>query len=464
MVDEQALYTISPLDGRYATMVEPLTEYVSEAALMRARTRVEAEYLIALSDHDDIPISITEQTRIQLRKIYQEFDTDDAKRIKKIETEGTETYPATNHDVKAIEYFLRSQLPNHLNPWIHFGLTSEDVTNIAYRILIRDALTDILIPSITQITDQLIDFAHVYADTPMVAKTHGQPASPTTFGKEMAVFASRLIKNLQDLQQAVEGMEAKFSGATGTYAAHTIAIQGVNWRAFAADFVTRFDMSLVEPTTQINPGDDINRIFNALQYIHAVLLDLDRDMWEYIQNNYLHQTSKPSETGSSTMPHKINPIDFENSEGNLAKANTDLDFIGDYITTSRLQRDLSDSTVKRNMGAALGHSLIGYEKLSAGLSKIEPNEEKMLNDLHETPEVITEAIQTILRREGETNAYEIIKDQTRGESITLEELHSIIDTMDIQEDTKEELRALTPAKYTGLAAELAESIERQNNT
>ncbi|WP_435179751.1 adenylosuccinate lyase [Halorussus sp. AFM4] len=456
------LYAVSPLDGRYAGRTEPLRAFASEAALMRARVRVEVEYLVALADLDATPLELGESDRDALRELYESFDEDDAALVKRIETEGYGDYPATNHDVKAVEYFVREHLPEgaaDASSWIHFALTSEDVNNLAYRLLAKGAVDEVLLPELRDVRTALTDLAREYADVPMLARTHGQPATPTTFGKEMAVFASRLGRAVGRVKDARDGLQGKLAGASGTYAAHIAAYPDVDWPAFAREFVENLGLEQAPVTTQVNPCDDLAELFDALRGANNVLLDLDRDAWRYVSDRYLGQEAAAGETGSSTMPHKVNPIDFENSEGNLSKANSDLVFLGDYVTSSRLQRDLSDSTVKRNIGAAFAYCLLGYTKLQDGLSKVVPNEQVMREELESTPEIIGEAVQTILRREGHDDAYERVKDLTRGRRVTLEDFRELFADLDVDEDTREELLALTPAGYTGVASELAADVD-----
>ncbi|MFB6123882.1 MAG: adenylosuccinate lyase [Haloferacaceae archaeon] len=456
--DRGPLHAVSPLDGRYARYTDPLVSYASESALMRARVRVEVEYLLALADLDATPLDIDADDRVALRDRYETFDADDADLIKRLETEGAEGFSATNHDVKAVEYFVRTACDESLHPWIHFGLTSEDVNNLAYRLLVKPAVEDVLLPALADVRDELSGLAREYRDTPMLARTHGQPATPTTFGKEMAVVAARLGRAMGRVRDAAADLSGKLAGASGTYAAHVAAYPDVDWRAFAREFVTGLGLDHTALTTQVNPCDDLATLFDALRGVNNVLLDLDRDAWLYVSDRYLGQEAVEGETGSSTMPHKVNPIDFENSEGNLSKANADLVFLADYVTTSRLQRDLSDSTVKRNVGAALAHCLIGYRKTEAGLGKVVPNETVMREDLEATPEVVGEAVQTILRREGDTEAYERVKALTRGRHTTLDDFRALFDDLDVEESVREELRALTPAGYTGLAADLVDDL------
>ena len=427
---------------------------------MRARVQVEVEYLLALADLDATPLTIDASQRQHLRGLYEEFDQEDASVVKQLETEGYGEYAATNHDVKAIEYFLRLHLPEDLEVanWIHFGLTSEDVNNLAHRLLVGPAVADVLVPELRAVRDRLVEFAHDYGDLPMLARTHGQPATPTTFGKEMAVYASRLGKAIARIEAAAADLSGKLAGASGTYAAHHAAYPDVDWPAFSEAFVADLGLEHEPLTTQVNPCDDLEAIFDALRGANNVLRDLDLDMWLYVSDRYLGQQAVEGETGSSTMPHKVNPIDFENSEGNLSKANSDLTFLGDYVTTSRLQRDLSDSTVKRNIGSAFAYCLIAYEKCQRGLDKVVPNEQVMRDDLDATPEVIGEAVQTILRREGHDDAYEQVKKATRGQSVTIEDFHAMIEDLDVSESVREELLALTPAGYTGVADDLADGV------
>ncbi|MFT4882707.1 MAG: adenylosuccinate lyase [Natronomonas sp.] len=461
MTDRGPLYAVSPLDGRYARYTEPLSEYASEAALMRARVEVEVEYLLALADLDATPLELADDERADLRALYEDFDAEDAEIIKQLETEGYDGYSATNHDVKAVEYFIRMHLPDEetQGPWVHFGLTSEDANNLAHRLLVKPAIEDVLAPEIREIRDVLAAEAREYRDLPMLARTHGQPATPTTYGKELAVYAARLGKALARLEAAAADISGKLAGASGTYAAHHAAYPEVDWRAFSEAFVESLGLQHTSLSTQINPCDDLAAVFDALRGVNNVLRDLDLDMWLYVSDRYLGQETVEGETGSSTMPHKVNPIDFENSEGNLTKANSDLTFLGDYITTSRLQRDLSDSTVKRNIGAAFAHCLIAYGKTQKGLAKVAPNEDVMREELEANPEIIGEAVQTILRREGDTEAYEKIKDLTRGQRATLADFRELFDDLDVDESVREELRALTPADYTGLGDELVDELD-----
>jgi len=460
MTERGPLAAVSPLDGRYARYTEPLVPYASERALMRARVEVEVEYLIALADLDATPLSIDDGQRATLRSLYEEFDDEDATVVKQLETEGYGEYAATNHDVKAIEYFIRLGMPDDLDAgnWIHFGLTSEDVNNLAQRLLVKPAAEEVLVPELREIRDTLVEMAHTYADVPMLARTHGQPATPTTFGKEMAVYASRLGQAIGRVERAADDLSGKLAGASGTYAAHVAAYPDVDWPTFAESFVGDLGLEHEPLTTQVNPCDDLAVLFDALRGANNILLDLDLDVWLYVSDRYLGQEAVEGETGSSTMPHKVNPIDFENSEGNLSKANSDLVFLGDYVTNSRLQRDLSDSTVKRNIGAAFAHCLIGYSKCQNGLAKVVPNEQVMRDDLASTPEIIGEAVQTILRREGYADAYEQVKKATRGREVSIEDFHDMFADLDVSDEVRAELEALTPTDYTGIAEQQADGI------
>ena len=504
---DDPLAAVSPIDGRYAGRTASLSPYASEAALMRARTRVEVEYLIQLAALEATPIDLDTHAVAALRDLYGSFSGDDARLIKRLETEGAAGYAATNHDVKAVEYFLRVRLTEiaegseggegsadddagsadddaggadddaggadggggadpiapiddaeMLFPWIHFGLTSEDVNNLAQRLLIVPAVSEVLVPAVREVRDALVELAHEHRDTPMLARTHGQPATPTTFGKEMAVYAARLGRALGRVEAATDDLSGKLAGASGTYAAHVAAYPEVDWEGVSRSVVEGLGLDHQPLATQVNPCDDLAALFDALRGVNNVLLDLDVDAWLYVSDRYLGQRAVEGETGSSTMPHKVNPIDFENSEGNLSKANSDLTFLADYVTTSRLQRDLSDSTVKRNVGAAFAHCLIGYSKTTDGLSTVVPNEVVMREELEATPEIIGEAVQTILRREGDTAAYERVKELSRGSRVTLEDFRALFDDLDIDPAVREELRALTPAGYTGIAAALADGV------
>ena len=458
--DRGPLGAVSPLDGRYARYTEPLVPYASERALIGARLEVEVEYLLALAELDATDLTVSDDDRDRLRAIVAEFDDEGAALVKQIETEGTGDRPATNHDVKAVEYFLRDRLPDSIAPeWVHFGLTSEDVNNLAYRLLLGPAVEDVLAPRVREIRERLDEMATAHNDLAMLARTHGQPATPTTLGKELAVYASRLDRQLSRLR-GVE-LRGKLAGASGSYAAHVAAYPEVDWPAFAAAFTERLGLAREPVTTQVNPADDLAELFAALRGVNTVLIDLAVDAWLYVSQTYLGQDAADGEVGSSTMPHKVNPIDFENCEGNLSRANADLAFLAEYLTNSRLQRDLSDSTVKRTIGAALAHCLIGYEKLASGLDAVAPNEAAIAADLEAHPEVLGEAIQTILRREGHPEAYEAVRAATRDESVSLANIRNLIEELDVPASVRVELRELSPAAYTGVADELADRSGRR---
>lgn len=464
MTSRDSLDAVSPLDGRYARYTEPLSPYMSEAALMRARVEVEVEYLIALETLDEIPLTIEDSDLEALRALYADFELTDASVIKQFEIDGYAGYEATNHDVKAVEYFIRNNLPAETEPWVHFALTSEDVNNLAYRLLVRRAFENVLRPAIEEVRAKLQEDAATFHDLPMLARTHGQPATPTTYGKELAVYVSRIDRSLTRIERAGEELAGKVAGASGTYAAHHVAYPTVDWQAFAREFISELGFEPLPATTQVNPGDDIAALFDALRGLHNVLIDLNQDMWLYISNRYLKQdvSKTAAETGSSTMPHKVNPIDFENSEGNLSKANNDLSFLADTITRSRLQRDLSDSTVKRNFGTAFAHSLIGYQKAFAGLKKVVPDTSVLEAELAANPEVIGEAVQTILRREGDPEAYERLKTLTRGSRTDIDDFHALFDDLEIDDAVREELYQLTPDSYTGIAESIVATVLEAN--
>lgn len=449
------LDAISPVDGRYAERTNALRPFMSETALARERVHVEIAYLLTLDEVANVPLSLSAGEREQLVDVYEGFERSDAARIKQIETDGTEERPPTHHDVKAVEYFVRDQVRPAIEPWVHFGLTSEDVNNLARRLLLRGALEDVLLPSLQEVRSELTTLARSGRGVPMPARTHGQPASPTTFGKECAVFATRLARSLGSVQAATDAMQGKCSGATGTYAAHVVSLPDVDWRSVCSGFVSDLGLDPVEPTTQVNPGDDIAAVFDALGRVAGVCLDCTRDFWAYTADGYLKQ-AVGDDVGSSTMPHKVNPIDFENAEGNFSKARSDLDFLSGYLVTSRLQRDLSDSTVKRTVGPTLAHMQLAADRLADGLSGVAPDADAMQTDLDAHPEVLTEAIQTCLRVAGHRDAYERVKAATRGQRVTKEILHEIIQTADLPDELAERLLGLQPEDYIGLSPELAD--------
>jgi len=441
------LTAISPVDGRYRSKCEVLADYFSEFALIRYRVRVEVEYFIALCR---IPLpalaGVSEAKQQELRDIYINFTEADALRIKEIEG-------VTNHDVKAVEYFLKEHFDalglSSCKEFIHFGLTSQDINNTAVPMSLAEALRTAVYPAIESIIAFLEEKSKLWWNIPMLAKTHGQPASPTRLGKELKVFAYRLSTQLAALRRLP--VSGKFGGATGNFNAHLAAFPGIDWRAFAADFLSKnLGIEREEWTTQISNYDSFAAIFQGLERIDTILIDLDRDIWQYISMEYFKQRIKAGEVGSSAMPHKVNPIDFENSEGNLGIANAILNHLAGKLPVSRLQRDLTDSTVLRNVGVPLAHILIACASTLKGLNKLILNEEAISADLDNMWSVVAEGIQTILRREGYPNPYEALKALTRvNTGVTAESISAFIDTLEVSPSVKEELRRLTPHTYTG---------------
>ena len=441
------LLAISPVDGRYAGKTAELAAFFSEYALMRYRVLVEVEYFIALCEKPLPQLSeIDPAVFPQLRAIYGDFTTEDAARIKEIEKR-------TNHDVKAVEYFLKERfttlgLDAHAE-FIHFGLTSQDINNTATPLSLKEAMAEVYVPALKELIDMLSERASLWADVPMLAHTHGQPASPTRLGKELDVFVVRLKEQLRQLEE--RPYPGKFGGATGNLNAHCVAYPDIDWNAFAETFVASLGLKRSWPTTQIDHYDNLSAIFDALRRINTVLLDLSRDCWMYISMEYFAQQLVAGEVGSSTMPHKINPIDFENAEGNLSYANAIYDYLSEKLPVSRLQRDLTDSTVLRNTGVPIAHSLIAVRSLEKGIGKLILNEERVAQDLERNWSVVAEGIQTVLRREGYPKPYEALKALTRtGEHITKEAISRFIDSLDIDDEVKAELHAITPHNYTGL--------------
>ena len=455
MIDQ--FTALSPLDGRYRDDVAELRAYFSEAALFRYRARVEIEYLIFLSKARDVTFVAPPEPRqiAELRGLYRAFDERDAAAIAAWDRK-------VHHDVKAVEYWLRERLDAlGLGAWkeaAHFGLTSEDVNNLAYGLLVREARDLVLLPVLGDLAAALHELALREAGAAMLARTHGQPATPTTLGKEIAVFVARLRRARAALADVK--LTGKLNGATGTYAAHVAALPKMDWMTFSRAFIRFLDLEPLLLTTQIEPHDSLAELCDALKRLNTVLLDLCQDLWRYIGDGYLVQAAQPGEVGSSTMPHKVNPIDFENGEGNLGLANALLEHFSRKLPVSRLQRDLSDSTVLRNLGVAFGHSLFAYRRILKGLGKLEADHARMLGELRAHPEVLAEAVQTILRRAGYPEPYETIKSLTRGRALTLEQLRAFVESLDVSEALKAELRALTPESYTGLAAELARTITK----
>ena len=450
-----SLMALSPLDGRYQSKVSLLSQYFSEFALLRYRVMIEVEYVLALMGalyFHEVGHRFELDAFDRLRDRYASFNVEDADWIKRKES-------VINHDVKAVEYFVKeamTRIPT-LEPEIekvHFGLTSEDTNNLAYACMLRDALQDVMIPALAELMEALLKLAISTKDTPMLARTHGQPASPTTMGKELGVFLSRLEGELSALKDFT--LYGKLNGATGTFAALAIAYPQIDWIGFSAHFIQQLGLIPNLITTQIEPHDRFAALFDQIRRINNILLDLDQDSWRYISDGYFKQHHVAAEVGSSTMPHKVNPIDFENSEGNLGLANALLMFMAEKLPKSRLQRDLSDSTVLRNVGVAWGYSLLAYKSTVKGLNRLEGDAQKMLADLEAHPEVLAEAIQTLLRAKGHEAPYELLKEATRGERVSLEDLHRLIEGLEIDEETRQTLLNLKPEGYTGYAGRLAD--------
>jgi len=443
-----ALNAISPIDGRYRNKIEVLGNYFSEEALIKYRVLVEIEYFIALCQQplpqlEGVNASVFED----LRKIYKDFSTEDAQAIKDIES-------VTNHDVKAVEYFIKKEFDKlgleQYKEFIHFGLTSQDINNTAIPLSIKEAMNDVYVPQYFELLKRLEALSSDWAAIPMLARTHGQPASPTRLGKEIDVFIVRLKEQfnlLNDIPSA-----AKFGGATGNFNAHKVAYPSIDWKAFGGNFVQeKLGLQHSFPTTQIEHYDHMAALFDCLKRINTIIIDLDRDIWTYVSMDYFKQKIKAGEVGSSAMPHKVNPIDFENSEGNLGIANAIFEHLSAKLPISRLQRDLTDSTVLRNVGVPFGHTLIGFQSTLKGLNKLLLNEPKFAQDLENNWAVVAEAIQTILRREAYPNPYEALKGLTRtNEAITKTSISNFIDTLEVSDAIKTELKAISPSNYTGI--------------
>lgn len=452
-----AITALSPLDGRYHTKVESLRLYFSEFALIRYRVQVEIAWLKALSDEPEIGeiASFSSQTSAQLDNLVINFSVSDAEAIKTIEA-------TTNHDVKAIEYWLKQVLANNAEitkaaEFIHFACTSEDINNLSHGLMLKSSLEQVMLPALDKIIVRLAELAHQLADVPMLARTHGQPATPTTLGKEIANVAYRLQRSKKRL--ATVTILGKINGAVGNYNAHLSAYPDLDWERFAQQFVEKLGLQFNPYTTQIEPHDTVAELFDAYARINTILLDLNRDIWGYISLGYFKQKTKADEVGSSTMPHKVNPIDFENSEGNLGIANALLRHLSEKLPVSRWQRDLTDSTVLRNMGVALGHTLLAYDSCMKGLNKLDANPAQLQDDLDNAWEVLAEPIQTVMRRYNVANPYEQLKTLTRGkDGITKEALHQFIAGLNIPEIEKKRLLAMTPHSYIGKASTLAHRI------
>ncbi|WP_455384675.1 adenylosuccinate lyase [Acidihalobacter prosperus] len=450
------LTALSPADGRYAAQTEPLRAVFSEYGLIAARVQVEVRWLQALADEPgiaEVPALPTAAVEV-LESLLGRFGPDEAAAVKEIER-------TTNHDVKAVEYYIKQRISEQpdlaaVKEFVHFACTSEDINNLAYGIMLKRGRDEVLLPVMDEIVDALRDMAHRFADQPMLSRTHGQPASPTTLGKELANVVARLER--QRAQIAGVPILGKINGAVGNYNAHSVTYPEVDWNAFAERFVTELGLDWNAYTTQIEPHDYIAELFDAVVRFNTVLLDLSRDIWGYISVGYFRQRVIEGEVGSSTMPHKVNPIDFENAEGNIGVANAVLEHLARKLPVSRWQRDLTDSTVLRNLGVGLAHSLIAYRALLKGLGKLEIDETRLAADLEANWEVLAEPIQTVMRRYGLPNPYEQLKALTRGQRVDAEKLSAFIEDLDLPEEAKAALRTLTPALYTGAAATLASDI------
>jgi adenylosuccinate lyase len=455
-VDPSTLTALSPLDGRYAAKAAPLRLYLSEYALIRYRVLIEVRWLQHLADEPSLAElqPLEPPVKDVLNALIDQFSLDDARRVKALEAQ-------TNHDVKALEYFLREKLEGvsargNLHAFLHFACTSEDISNLAYALMLRDARQRVLLPELKALSSDLRVIAHRFADIPMLARTHGQPATPTTLGKELANFVARLQRQSQQFA-GVEIM-GKFNGAVGNFNAHVAAYPDNDWEAISERFVRSLDLAVTRYSTQIEPHDWIAEYCQALSRCNTVAIDLCRDLWGYVSLGYFRSRPVGAETGSSTMPHKVNPIEFENAEGNLGVANALLEYFASKLPVSRWQRDLTDSTVLRNLATGLGHSLIAYESCERGIAKLEADAAAMAAELGERWEVLAEAVQTVLRRHGVADAYEQLKALTRGRTVSRETLHGFIESVDLPPPERARLLALKPADYIGLAAKLAREI------
>lgn len=456
------LECISPIDGRYRKNTDSLADFFSEKALSNYRTIVEIEYFIFLSKQG-LGLRPLTNNEIKELKALETLSLEDAQIIKDIEVKGYKNIKATNHDVKAIEYFLKDKLQNSTLKdtleWIHFALTSEDINNITYSLMAQEATNKVIIPELDKIYNTLSTLAIKYANVPILARTHGQPASPTTFGKEFKVFSERIRNQMEQLK--THKLSIKLNGATGNYNAQISAYPNFDWVEFTKGFIAqlekerdvRLNVNLI--TTQIEPHDSLIELFDNIRRINMILIDFSQDMWRYISDDWIKQKPVEGEVGSSTMPHKVNPIDFENAEGNLGLANALFAFFANKLPISRLQRDLSDSTVSRNFGSAFAYSLTAYKALQKGLTKVEVNEMKVSEVLESHWEIIAEAIQTILRREGKATPYELLKELTRGKKITQKDFEEFIDKLDVSDNVKEEMKKLSPNNYIGIADKIA---------
>ncbi|XVE99701.1 hypothetical protein REPUB_Repub03eG0223100 [Reevesia pubescens] len=455
------LTALSPLDGRYWGKVKDLAPYMSEYGLIYFRFLVEIKWLLKLSQIPEVieVPSFSAEAQSYLEGLIDGFSMDDALEVKRIER-------VTNHDVKAVEYFLKQKCQSHLEiakvlEFFHFACTSEDINNLAHALMLKEAMTKVMFPTMDKLIDAICKMAKANASISMLSRTHGQPASPTTLGKEVAIFAVRLSRERQEISQ-VE-MMGKFAGAVGNYNAHLVAYPNINWPQIAEEFVTSLGLKFNPYVTQIETHDYMAKLYFAIIRFNNILIDFDRDTWGYISLGYFKQITKAGEIGSSTMPHKVNPIDFENSEGNLGKANEDLSFLSMKLPISRWQRDLTDSTVLRNMGGGLGHSLLAYKSALQGIGKLQVNEARLSEDLNQAWEVLAEPIQTVMRRYGVPEPYEKLKELTRGRAVTKESIREFIEGLELPEEARTLLLKLTPHSYVGAAIELARTVDSTVN-
>jgi adenylosuccinate lyase len=440
-----ALHALSPLDGRYENETSPLRDFFSEFAYLRSRARLELDFIFALAKTGIFSADSLSGWRADL----EHFSDDDARQIQEYDK-------ATRHDVKAVEYFLRDKIPTQLHPWLHFGLTSEDVNNIAQALVLKDSRDQVLLPALDNLISCLRDFAARTRALPLLARTHGQPAVPTTLGKEIAVFLFRLLKCRDEM--ANHKFEAKLSGAVGNFNALQAAAPQVDWISFSKEFVESFGLEFNLVTTQILPYDNWVRYFDSIKLTNAILVDYTQDIWRYVSDGILKQKVVEGEVGSSTMPQKVNPIDFENAEGNLGIANSLLTYYGQKLPISRLQRDLSDSTVRRTFGVALGHTLLAWNNITRGMDRVEPDEEKIKAELVFHWEVVGEGAQTILRAAGKNDAYESLKSQTRGQILDENSYRRWVEALDVDEETRAKLNSLSPESYIGLAVQIVDEV------
>jgi adenylosuccinate lyase len=455
---------ISPLDSRYFEKISELTAYFGDEALASYRVKAECHYLLALSKFSATKLRKFNRVEQEILLNLHKITPSDFERILQIEKKGYKNIKATNHDVKAIEYFIKDKLSHtslkNCLEWVHFALTSEDINSMSYSMILSDSLEKTILPQLIKLHKALSDMAKKYAATPMLARTHGQPASPTTFGKEINVFAKRLKRQLETLGKTK--VPVKFGGATGAMNAHKVAYPMAMWLKFRRDFIAslnanrKIKLELIPVTTQVEPHDMLAEIFDCLRRINTILIDFSQDIWRYISDGWIRQKHVKGEVGSSAMPHKVNPIDFENAEGNLGLANALFNFFSNKLPISRLQRDLSDSTVERNFGVAFGHSLLAYKSLMKGLSKIAVDEIKLIFELESRPEVISEAIQTILRANDFAKPYEQLQKLTQGKTLTLSQIYDFVNKLDIPSSLKFQLKKIKPTNYLGLSQKLGE--------